>query len=93
MLKPNQFQFFTTCLDSLLAEIVKTFVIDKFANEIIKESVVEPSKANNNERLNQFIFEHVIFYRDYLQYVLEFRFQIEVLVGHFGVRKTLKVIS
>ena len=101
LLKPDQFQLFATCMlhdDSLLAEIAKALPTDKFANAI-HEGLLDPSKSK--EDLACFRFEGGLLYRNQLLYVPEGECRTKVLqkchddplAGHFGVAKTLELIS
>ena len=86
--------------DSFLEEIAKALPTDKFVNAI-KEGLIDPSKLTNKEDLDRFRFEGGLLYRDHLLYVPKGRCQTQVLqrchddplAGHFGVTKTLDLIS
>ena len=103
LLKPNQFYNFATCLlrdDSLLKQIAEATTTDKFATEV-KASITNPSHEPKRPDLARFTIQDNLLFRDNLLYVPEGPCRTRVLhechddplVGHFGVAKTLELIS
>ena len=103
LLRPDQLQMFATCMlhdDSLLNEIATTTVSDPFAKEIMGR-INDPSPDMKSSYLNQFTTRDGLLYRNHLLYVPEGSCRTRVLqnchddplAGHFGVTKTLELLS
>ena len=103
LLKPDQFYNFATCLlrdDSLLKQIAEATTTNKFAREV-KESITNTSHEPKRPNLARFTIQDNLLFRDNLLYVPEGSCRMRVLhechddplVGHFGVAKTLELIS
>mgnify|MGYP000532974220 FL=1 len=103
LLRPDQLQMFATCMlhdDSLLNEIATATVSDPFAKEIMGR-INDPSPDMKSSYLNQFTTRDGLLYRNHLLYVPEGSCRTRVLqnchddplAGHFGVTKTLELLS
>ena len=103
LLKPDQLHLFATCMlqdDSLLQQITEASKTDAFANEI-RDSLQNPSKATKRKDLDTFTIQEGLLFRDHLLYVPEGPCRTRVLrechddplAGHFGVAKTLELIT
>ena len=103
LLRPDQLQMFATCMlqdDSLLNEIATATTSDPFAKEIMAR-INDPSPGMKSSYLNQFTTRDGLLYRNHLLYVPEGSCQTRVLqnchddplAGHFGVTKTLELLS
>ena len=103
LLRPDQLQNFATYLlrdDSLLKEIAAATAEDAFAQDI-KASLDHPSPTLSRSDLNHFSVHDGLLFRDHLLYVPEGSCRTRVLqechddplAGHFGVGKTLELIS
>ena len=103
LLKPDQLHLFGTCMlqdDSLLKDIIEATTTDGFAKEI-QESLQTPSMGNKRKDLDHFTIQDGLVFRDHLLYVPEGPCRSRVLrechddplAGHFGVAKTLELIS
>ena len=101
--KPDQLQLFSTLMlhdDNLLQAIAKATKTDPFATAIIK-SMHGSSTATQRSDLHQFTVQDGLLYRDHLLYVPEGSCRTQVLqtchddplAGHFGVAKTLELVS
>ena len=86
--------------DSLLQQITNASKTNVFANEI-RDSLQNPSKATKRKDLDNFTIQEALLFRDNLLYVPEGPCRTWVLreclddplAGHFGVVKTLELIS
>ena len=86
--------------DSLLNEIAKATISDPFANEIMAR-LNTPSPDAKSSDLNQFTTRDGLLYRNHLLYVPDGSCRTRVLqtghddtlVSHFGVTKTLELLS
>ena len=86
--------------DSLLQHITDASTTDVFANEV-RDSLQNPSKGTESKGLEHFTIQDGLLFRDHLLYVPESLCHTWVLrechddqlVGHFGVAKTLELIS
>ena len=103
LLKPDQLHLFATCMlqdDSFLREIAEATITDGFANAI-KSDLNNPPRRPNRSDLNQFSVRDGLLFRNHLLYVPEGQCRTRVvrechddpLAGHFGVTKTLELIS
>ena len=103
LLKPDQLHLFSTCMlqdDSFLKEIIEATMTDGFANEI-QESLQNPSIGHKRKDLDHFTIQDGLVFREHLLYVPEGPCRTRVLkechddplAGHFGVAKTLELIS
>ena len=86
--------------DSLLQQITEASKTDAFANEI-RDSLQNPSKVTKRKNLDTFTIQEGLLFRDHLLYIPEGPCHTQVLrechndplAGHFGVTKTLELIS
>ena len=103
LLTPDQLQLSATFMlhdDSLLQEIAKATKTDTFATEIFK-SLQDSSTATKRSDLHHFTAHDGLLYRNHLLYVPEGSCRNQVLqtchddplAGHFGVAKTLELVS
>ena len=103
LLTPDQVQIFATYVlqdETLLADITTATTTDLFAQEI-EACFEDPTHSSQRDDLEKFSFRDGVLLRNNLVYVLErlcrVRIRIEChdgsLAGHFGVVKTLELIS
>jgi hypothetical protein len=103
LLTPDQVQISATYLlqdETLLAEISRATITDRFSQEI-KASLKDPTSRSPQDDLNKFSLRDGLLLRSNLVYVLEGPYRVRVisechdnlLAGHFGVAKTLELIS
>ena len=103
LLTPNQVQISATYLlqdETLLTEISRATIADHFAQEI-KASLEDLTSRSSRDDLNKFSFRDGLLLRSNLVYVPEGPCRVRVisechdnlLAGHFGVAKTLELIS